>query len=73
MEYYNSLIRGDDKFVPDQLSILPQNKCIYMFIILVFVTVNIITDLFILYLVLLIGLRRYMLFQSYRDFLCLKL
>ena len=44
--------------------------CIHAFII--FVTINIVTDLFILYLVLLIDLKRYMLFQSfYRDFLFL--
>ena len=46
--------------------------CIYVFIISA--TVNIITYSFILYLVLLIGLRRYMLFQSfYYDLLFLKL
>ena len=46
--------------------------CMHAFII--FVTINIVTDLFILYLVFLIDLKRYMLFQSfYRDFLFLKL
>ena len=47
---------------------------IYTHMYFLFVTTYIITDLLILYLVLLIGLRKYMLFQSfYRDSLFLKL
>ena len=41
-----------------------------MYVFITFVTISIVTDLIILYLVLLIGRRRYMLFQSfYLDFL----
>ena len=45
-----------------------------MYVFFIFVSTYNITGLFILYLVLLVGLRRYMLFQSfYRDSLFLKL
>ena len=53
--------------------------CVYIYVyiyicILYIVTIYIITDSFVLYLVSLIGLRRYMLFQSfYRDSLFLTL
>ena len=45
-----------------------------MYVLIIFVTINIITDSFILKLALLIGLRKHMLFQRfYREFLFLKL